>query len=82
MRPMRSTERILKTWILAADFKTSSAAKNIRRVVLEKEDSPEDVLHDLGHGLCRVLGLTGRDGNGLGTTVCRTLSVQVSHRVR
>lgn len=36
---------------------------------VEEEDTPEDVLDDLGHGACGVLGFTGGDGDGLGSSV-------------
>jgi hypothetical protein len=42
--------------------------------VLEEENSPKDILHNLGHGDSRVLGLARRDGNRLGTTVYDILS--------
>lgn len=44
-------------------------------VVLEEENSPKDILHHLGHGLCRVLGLAGGNGDGFGTTIWEILSV-------
>lgn len=60
---MRRTERILEgrqQYVIKRDN---------WRVVLEEEDSPKDILHHLGHGFRRVLGLTGCNGDGFGTTI-------------
>lgn len=59
--------------ILLAVSKVAKIERDGAGCLLEEQDAPEHVLDDARHVLCRVLGLTSRNGDGLGTAIC-TLS--------